>query len=67
MSATDFIQIIAPSDTPSADEAFRLWAEERRSAGLEWADDEVRIDTIRASDGRTLRRYLVSRRLVDEP
>ncbi len=61
----DFVEIVPPAEPLAADEAFRRWAADRRDAGIQWLDEDVRVDTIRARDGRTLRRYLVNRRVLD--
>ena len=62
---TDFVEIVPPTEPPLADEAFQRWAHDRHDAGATWTDEDVRVDTIRARDGRTLRRYLVRRGVVD--
>lgn len=57
MAAEEYVEVIAPAEPDIADEQFRAWLADRAGSALSPSD--VRIDVIRAVDGRTLRRYRV--------
>ena len=54
----EFIEVVPAAPFTVADEAFNEWLQRLGLERSDLADDDLRIDTIRGLDGRSLRRYL---------
>ena len=58
-SDSDFLEVVPAMSFAAADEAFSRWLSESGLHRSDLRDDDIRIDTVRGLDGRSLRRYLV--------
>lgn len=54
-----FVEVVAPAEVDEAEALFDEWLRQAGRNRSELRDDDVRVDTIRALDGGTQRRYLV--------
>ncbi len=55
----EWIQIVAPAAQADAQAGFRAWEAANQDVRARLCDDDIRIDTMRATDGRTLVRYRI--------
>jgi hypothetical protein len=55
----DFVEVVPANTFAAADEAFRKWLHDAGLQLSDLADEDIRIDTVRSLDGRSLRRYMV--------
>ena len=60
-----YVRVVAPMAVADADRHFRQWLDDRRIPPAMLADGCVRIDVIRVTDGRNLRRYRVCKSAID--
>lgn len=57
--AEPWIVVVEPTEAAIAERAFDQWKRAHPSWSAQLSDIDIRIDTIRGSDGATLRRYRV--------
>lgn len=57
----DFVEVVPATTFAEADEAFRAWLENAGLQRSDLADEDIRIDTVRSPDGRSLRRFMIRR------
>jgi hypothetical protein len=55
----DFVEVVAPTDSTTADRLFEEWLAEHRLSRSDLPEDDIRIDLIRMRDGRSAKRYRV--------
>jgi hypothetical protein len=56
---SDFIEVVPAAPFSDADESFRKWLHGNGLQRSDLRDEDIRIDTVRGLDGRSLRRYKV--------
>ena len=61
---SDFIEVVPAAPFSDADNAFRTWLHESGLQRSDLADEDIRVDTVRGLDGRSLRRYMVRSRAI---
>ena len=55
----EWIEIVSSTDRIEATELFKKWQKENPLWNKKLSDDDIRIDTIRTAEKRTLTRYRV--------
>jgi hypothetical protein len=55
----EWVEIVAPTTRSDAEARFKQWAATHKDERAALRDEDIRIDTIRSEDGRTLVRYRI--------
>jgi hypothetical protein len=61
----EFVQVVPPLPFGQADEEFRRWLRLKDLDRAAIPDGDIRVDIVRDFDGRSKRRYLVRKRVID--
>jgi len=54
-----WVVVVYPAEPVTAEQAFEQWRRDNPQWSAQLRDIDIRVDTIRGSEGKTLRRYLV--------